>query len=758
MNPTTQSLSSDNPENDPANDVLGYAPFAKYLAKSMVQMTPQSGIVLGVYAPWGAGKTTLLNFVQHYLKEYSEVKQPVVVPFNPWWFSGQEDLAFSFFQQLLSVLRKDKRVSAKVRGAIEKYAPFVGQSVGTTLALFAAAHGVPTPPAAAATAITEGLKTLGANKPSINEVKSNVESALRESKTKLLVVIDDIDRLTAEETRQLFRVVKAVADFPNVIYLLAFDRTVAAKALEAVHVGDGNAYLEKIVQVPFELPMPDSTSLQKMLFSRLDVILSTGQDNTRPDELFIPSYWANVYREGIYPFIKTPRDVVRLTNTLSVTYPSVRGEVNPVDFIAVEALRVFVPSVYNVIRSNPEMFSGAEEVKDYNKKQFVDFHTSWLETLDAKSKKPIKDLLLRLLPKTNVAWEVKWSQSDRAEMWRRNRRLAHPDIFPVYFRLAPPTNDLSAADVNRMVNAISDNRAFTKTLLQLQETIRPDRSSLARRFLELFEDYTDDLPEAKIPIVVQGLVDAGDTLLSREEEREHSFLDFGLSMQIGRIIHQLLKRLAEPERFGLLKAVFSQTESYYTVAQRLSLFGQQLGKYGSEASDYEVTINHEHLEELEQIGRLKISEYISPGNFQGSLSLRFILHLWSEISSVGEVTGWLGTVTASDEGLLDVLTNFLSSTKSQAVGDSIVHKTSRLDPFWFKPYFDLSELHQRVEGLANRIALSDKQRLAVLQFLQEFEDRDNGLNPDGFHYKPSRTVFDRFQAAGLNPVGDEDQK
>ncbi|WP_438819314.1 hypothetical protein, partial [Colwellia marinimaniae] len=56
--------------------------------------------------------------------------------------------------------------------------------------------------------------------------------------------------------------------------------------------------------------------------------------------------------------IQVPRDVVRFTNTLSVTYPAVRGEVNPVDFIALEAVRVFLPDLYGVVRANANRFSG----------------------------------------------------------------------------------------------------------------------------------------------------------------------------------------------------------------------------------------------------------------------------------------------------------------------------------------------------------------------------------------------------------------
>ena len=169
-----------------------------------------------------------------------------------------------------------------------------------------------------------------------------ISDLLLKTGKRILVVIDDIDRLTHDEMRQLFTVIKALADFPNIIYLLAFDREVAAHAISEQTGMPGEKYLEKIIQVPFELPPVDRLALQSTLLRKLDEILEG-----TPEGLFDSSYWANVYYDGLNILFKVPRDVVRFINTLSVTYPSVRGEVNPVDFIALEALRIFVPSLYN---------------------------------------------------------------------------------------------------------------------------------------------------------------------------------------------------------------------------------------------------------------------------------------------------------------------------------------------------------------------------------------------------------------------------
>ena len=55
----------DTPGRDPErDDQLGYAPFAKHLARAVARVTPTNGLVIGLYGPWGSGKTTVLNFVE----------------------------------------------------------------------------------------------------------------------------------------------------------------------------------------------------------------------------------------------------------------------------------------------------------------------------------------------------------------------------------------------------------------------------------------------------------------------------------------------------------------------------------------------------------------------------------------------------------------------------------------------------------------------------------------------------------------------
>ena len=89
------------------------------------------------------------------------------------------------------------------------------------------------------------------------------------------------------------------------------DREVVRRALTDVHNIDGNEYLEKIIQVPFELPELKKSKLHNIFLNKLDQII-----NDLPGEvIWDRDYWSSVFRNCVEPYINTLRDVNRMINT-----------------------------------------------------------------------------------------------------------------------------------------------------------------------------------------------------------------------------------------------------------------------------------------------------------------------------------------------------------------------------------------------------------------------------------------------------------
>lgn len=737
-------LSADNPLIDPKDDRLGYASFANNLAQSLCLMTSSEGLVLAVYGSWGSGKSTLLNFIIHNLEQKPNNEQPIIVRFNPWWFSGQEELTRHFFEQLQVNLKKAPNVAKELTENLANFADIVS--------------GLPIPYAEYVKALSDAGKAFVQPK-DIYKLKEEIEKILKQQKQKILIVIDDIDRLTAEEIRQLFRVIKAVANFPNVIYLLLFDKEVVIKALEEAQGIPGEDYLEKIIQVPFELPTLDKRSLQKLLFERLDAIVTETSE-----KLFDQTYWGNVFFKGIESFMTKPRDIVRLANTLSVTYPAVQGEVNPVDFIAIESLRVFCPKLYDIIRNNPRVFAGNTDDKGINSDS-VDaikpLLEEWILQLKEEKKEPVKNLLKRIFPKLQAIWGDGYHQSilhgaNWESSWRKQLRVCSLERFPIYFRLALPEGDFSNIEMQSILTLMSDADAFGKKLLELANQTRPDGTTRVRTFLERIEDYTtEDIPSESIPSIVQAFFDVGDKLL-RPEDQNRGMFDFGNDMRIGRILYQLLSRMNQIERFELLKEAVEKGKALSIIVRQLNFLGIQQGKYGEDRAKPkdEWFVSAKHLKELEEITLKKIQEAAQQNTLMSVPNLLSILYFWEKriielcqplqisiarsrlkpiffdlwffvILYRSQVKQWVQEIIKSDVGLINLLEKFLEKTFSHSASDLVSTPRYRIDIEQLEPFLDSSSIIGRVRNLAtnNQTQLTEEQTKAAEQFIREYEMR-----------------------------------
>lgn len=702
------ALSADRPLTDPRDDRLGYAPFAKHLADSICNVSAPEGLVIAINGPWGSGKTTLLNFVVHYLQQKPQGDQPIIVHFNPWWFSGHEDLARRFFDQLQVVLSKRKVTEKQLQRLIADFAELFSEA--------------PLPYASLGKAVA---KFVGPKKKDVIELKKVIVDALKKQKRRILVIIDDIDRLTIDEIRDLFRVVKAIADFPNMIYLLAFNKEVVIKAIEQVQGSVGDAYLEKLVQVSFELPLPDKTSLRKLFFERLGIIFAD-----TPSEFFDQTYWANVYLEGIEHFITTPRDIVRLTNALSVTYPAVKGEVNLVDFVALETLRLFCPMAYDIIRKNPEAFAGCADHRFKNIEELKAFHNFWLEHIQEKDREPIKLMLMRVFPKLQAVWNNVYYGSNWETTWRRQLRACSLKIFPVYFRLAIPESSLSNTEIKAILKLTGDVDAFGIKLVELAKQHCPDGTTKLREFLERFEDYTEkDVPQEHIHLVVRALFDVGDQLLCPEDEHMGMF-DFGNALRIGRIIWQLLRRLEEPKRFEVLKEAMSNGRATTIIVREVTLLRQQHGKKGAgeaASGEEEYLISSGHLQELENIALEKIRDAARNNSLHQSPDLISILLRWRDWAGE-EAKQWVYKFTSDDTGLITLLEKFLQKNFLWSPSDKVGKIFYKLDYQCLELFIEPDHIINRVKNLAQQKWLTELQKTAIDQFIMEYEVRKKKAN------------------------------
>ena len=550
---------------DPVSDLFGYSSLAKHLAESIIRMAPADGFVMSINGPWGSGKTSFLNFIQSFLNQLHEDERPIIINFNPWWYSGREDLLRSFFLHLTSNLRKDVENIRKLRQSLSFYAKKLSS--------------VPIP-------YSGSIRTFGEiiqpGEKSLNELRSNIEKILLSLPFKIVILIDDIDRLTNDEIKQLFNVVKSVTNLPNLVYILAFDKKVISNALSDEFPGKGEEFLEKIVQAPFDLPFPDRFAIRNLLFEKLDVILSD-----KHNETFDEIYWANVYFDGLDVFINTPRDVMRIINSLTITYPTVAGEVNPVDFIAIELIRIKLPNLYNTIFYNREYFCGRISTSSYSqmeKEKLEKFHGKWLENIGGDEiREYTKKLITRLFPKLNSIWSVTYTGSHALSEWRKNCRICSDDIFPIYFRLNVPEETISTRMIINTFPKMNNCKNISCLLINLSKEIVFGNDTKARLYLERLQDYTErDIPESSISPIITSLFDVGDKLWEAQPDRIGIY-KFNIDQTIHQVLSQLIIRLNQKKRFQVIKEAIENGDSVSIASREVRSLGRSLNSSRSKS-------------------------------------------------------------------------------------------------------------------------------------------------------------------------------
>ena len=327
---TNNELELDVPIKSHEEDKFGYYNFAKTFANLIYDKSSSQGLVASISAPWGNGKTSCINLMKEELLKHKDVE---IIDFNPWFISdSQEDLIIKFFLSLKSCVEKFHK--AKDIGKKELKG-FMNLLSGFSLDLGVAHYDC-----------NNLMKTFQESK-SIDSQKQEIENFLAKTNKKIIVFIDDIDRLNRKEIIQIFRLVKAVADFKNITYVLAFDKDIVSSILEEEQHIDGNKFLEKIIQLPLDLPIPQAAPLERYFLNKINMFTS-GKEFTDDDK----GMFSDIYYKVIKPYIKNIRNVNRLYNAILTSYPIIEKDVNLTDFIIIEFVRLFYYELWQKISIN----------------------------------------------------------------------------------------------------------------------------------------------------------------------------------------------------------------------------------------------------------------------------------------------------------------------------------------------------------------------------------------------------------------------
>lgn len=749
-----KSVAADQAVRSVAEDRLGRAAFAEALADAILGWSEPESLVVALTGPWGVGKSSITNFVVEKLRATRGDARPDVLLFNPWLVAGQGDVASRLLSDIgvalnrvdraatnKALARKWKRWAAALSlgSSVTSAYPNIPLSLiaagvlavgggnlvasGTLttwldiIGVTAAAAGVTLAASATIAEKAEAFFTTRAesSEQTLDDLKAELKVEMAKHPRQLVVVVDDIDRLPAQEIQLLLRAVRANADFPNLVFLLVFERDVVEQAIkDQAHV-DGGEYLKKIIQIPFTVPTVESARLRTILFTGLDAVLDT-IPQTVP---FDTQRWGNLFFSGLHAYFRTLRDVYRYTTTVEFHVAMFRSEgameVNQIDLLALEALRVFEPRLYAALPAHRRLLlRGAKRGGDReNKEEALAELSALLQLAEPSTRDAARAVLASVFQP--IGWLVANSGFGYGfeEGWARSLRACSETFFDRYFHLAIPAGEISESELQAIL-ASAGSRA---ELVSRFESLR--QRDLLPAVLERLEAYKEKIDLRFAVPFVTALFDIGDGL-----PRSNGMFSLGADMHAARIVFWYLKRFATmPEREAALLEALRATTGLDLPTHVVAM---ERRREDSQKSDY--LISEERLPEFNALCADKIAAAATSGRLSEQPNLGSLLYRWKEWGDEAAVRGWVAKVVAEPEGALRIVAAFTGDVRSQGIGDyvSTVRKVTHLKDV--ETFIPAEELDIRLSAL-DRAALPASDAAILRAFDRTMQRRREG-KPD----------------------------
>jgi hypothetical protein len=531
---TDEIYSADAPISNPDLDEFNRREYSERIAQTIALRKETKSLVVGIYGKWGEGKTTVLNFIDIELKRQSHI---VTIFFNPWMFPSESELLIAFYTELAKGLKKSLPTARENIGKVitDYIAPFVGLLD----------KGDP----------AEKIGKLLSNV-RLEELRDRIGNFLVEQKKLVVVFMDDIDRLDKDEIHAIFRLIKLSANFENMVYVLAFDPEIVEDALSERYFTNkkvtGQNFLEKIVQVPINLPKIPVTDLRRFCYKLIDKALQSSEIVVPEDNV---QEFTRGFITGIELRLETPRMALRYANMLNFSLPLVKGEVHIAEFLLIEAIRAFYPDAYEIIKDNRDAFialklsgwgggehqSEKEEIKKIVEKAF--------DGLTEDEANNLRRLVTILFPRQNNSiYESEWDKK-----WAEQKRIASDKYFDRYFTYSIPIGDVSDIRIENFINALNGIEPN-----ELMKTLNAELTAEnAEVFISKLQQKTEVIPNAgKVKLAISI------SLLGNRLPNPKKLFSFSSPFSRGALlVAQLIEaQVSEEQRCGLAVEVMNIAE------------------------------------------------------------------------------------------------------------------------------------------------------------------------------------------------------
>ena len=298
------------------DDIFDLDEEASKLANAIGGLDKNKTWSLAITAPWGAGKTSFLNLL---LKHISK-KDFEVVYFVPRDSKSVETIQEDFFSSIACVLSKyDHRCSHTMKDYMASLQLIDNRGVVEKLVNFYRIW----------------------NKVSLKETIKQTFSSL---KKKVLVLIDDFDRLSKDEILEVLKLIDSNAAFTNLVFLTAYDKQQVNKSLGDTSNTADACFVDKFFNLEFSIPSRPYSYISRYIEDKLCDHLNASEEEKRVIQQTINDQNL-IFKE----YIPTLRDAKRYVNQFVLDFMHVRGDVMIDEFLLIQLVKYRYPEQYKEV-------------------------------------------------------------------------------------------------------------------------------------------------------------------------------------------------------------------------------------------------------------------------------------------------------------------------------------------------------------------------------------------------------------------------
>ena len=717
-------------------DRLGFRSVANVLASSLLTQATRHGLVVSIEGVWGSGKSSLVNLLADELKKVRE-QSPEIVRFEPWLVGERDGMLTELMSDLASAVEaieaSEKGQGEKVRdeaGQIAKNLREYGSKLSRGAAPIAHLYGALGGPGGALTgkaleAVGNLTDAQGSTKP-LPRVKEGLTEGLRKLNRRIVVIVDDLDRLEPQEAAEVLRLIKAVADFPNVIYVLCYDPEIMADALgAALSVDNGTAFLEKVVQVRFKVPQPEAFDLRRWF---LDTCLafhdSLAREQMADDQMQRLQSVCDVEGE----LLETPRDIVRVMNAVKLYWPPISDKVDYSDLVWLQLVKLENKELYSWIEHYIVEYSALSQGASINEAERISFAKELAKhvTSDIVESPRTYWTLKRFIPGIKLGENIEdknrlFNVGDEAEIssFEANRRLGSPQHSRYYFAFSKPAGALEDSDLYSFISSAGAGEDLEHLCTALIQEKRPQGGTKFDLLIDRLNRIAETrLPDNAVSPILMALANFMD-----EASLESGKGDWGVRWpwrSATRLFKKLVVKLIGANRSQIIHEVFASGRAIGWLMSELirdEIFAH--GRHGQRAVPEDDRLFSD--EELDEAIGLLLERFKSTDRNRiiDTPEVLNLMYGWLQAGDEAGVVEWVREQQTTDVGFLTLLV----ACRGWLQSDKTYYPLNRRD---LKHFMDFDEALERLKGISENSGRSKDERALAEELLKAAEiGKDN---------------------------------